>query len=118
MFNTIYLPLVEEETALVYYTFILFFTENSSIKKDKLIKFLTGSCRIPVLRAPPSIEVNFKYDCVNGCTCFPTVLIFLLHQSYQSVLRMKRKSYLCFQQHYIQTLALDGANCSIKLNLC
>ena len=74
MFNTIYLPL-EEETALVYYTFLLFFTENSSIKKDKLIKFLTGSCRMPVLRAPPSIEVNFKYNCVNGCRCFPTVLI-------------------------------------------
>ena len=75
MFNTIYLPLVEEETALVYYTFILFFTENSSIKKDKLIKFLTGSCRIPVLGTPPSIKVNFKYNCVNGCRCFPTVLI-------------------------------------------
>ena len=75
MFNTIYLPLVEEETALVYCTFLLFFTENSSIKKDKLIKFLTGSCRIPVLGTPPSIKVNFKYNCENGCRCFPTVLI-------------------------------------------
>ena len=72
---TVYLPLIEEETALVYYTFLLFFMENSSIKKDKLIKFLTGSCRIPVLGTPPSIKVNFKYNCENGCRCFPTVLI-------------------------------------------
>ena len=35
--------------------------------------FLTGSCRIPVLGAPPSIEINFKHNCVNGCRCFPTV---------------------------------------------
>ena len=37
------------------------------------MKFLTGSYRIPVLGAPPSIEVNFKLDCVNGYRCFPTV---------------------------------------------
>ena len=37
------------------------------------MKFLTGSYRIPVLAAPPSIAVNFKDDCVNVCRCFPTV---------------------------------------------
>ena len=37
------------------------------------MKFLTGSYRKPVLNAPPSIEVNFKHDCINGCRCFPTV---------------------------------------------
>ena len=37
------------------------------------MKFLTGSYRIPVLGATPSIEVNFKHDCINGCRCFPTV---------------------------------------------
>ena len=29
---------------------------------------------MPILSAPPSIKVNFKHDCVNGCRCFPTVL--------------------------------------------
>ena len=28
---------------------------------------------MPVLGAPPTIGVNFKHDCVNGCRCFPTV---------------------------------------------
>ena len=51
----------------------LFFTENSSIKEERLMKLLTGSYRIPVLDAPTSMEVNFKHDCVNGCRCFPTV---------------------------------------------
>ena len=37
------------------------------------MKFLTCSYRIPVLGAPPSIDVNFKRDCVNGFRCFPTV---------------------------------------------
>ena len=55
------------------YSIRLFFTENSSVKEEKLMKFLTGSYRIPVLGAPPIIKVNFKHDCANGCRCFPTV---------------------------------------------
>ena len=55
------------------YSIRLFFTENSLIKEEKLMKFLAGSYRIPVLGAPTNIEVNFKHDCVNGCRCFPTV---------------------------------------------
>ena len=30
------------------------------------MKFLTGPHRIPVLGGPPTIEVNFKRDYVNG----------------------------------------------------
>ena len=40
--------------------------ENPLVKEEKLMKFLTGSYRMPVLGAPPSIEVNFKHACVNG----------------------------------------------------
>ena len=58
---------------LIFNAILFFFTENSSIKEEKLMKFLTGSYRIPVLGAPPSIKVNFKHDCVNGCRCFPTL---------------------------------------------
>ena len=66
------------------------------------MKFLTGPHRIPVLGAPPTIEVNFKRDYVNGWRSFQHVLRsrrVLLHKSYKSVFRMKRKYYRRFQQH-------------------
>ena len=72
IFNAIYLSLIEAVTCTCT-VYVYFFTENSSIKEGKLMKFLTGSYRIPVLGALTNIEVNFKHDCVNGCRCFPTV---------------------------------------------
>ena len=58
MFHAIYLSLIEEGTALGKYTFLLFFTENSFMKEEKLMKFLTDSCRMPIL----GVEVNsLKY---------------------------------------------------------
>ena len=38
---------------------LLFFTEDSSINEEKLMKFLTGSYRTPVLGALPSIHSTF-----------------------------------------------------------
>ena len=43
--------------------FFPFLQKSSLIKEEKLMKFLTGSCRIPVLGTPRSTEVNFKQDC-------------------------------------------------------
>ena len=39
--------------------FFPFLQKSSLIKEEKLMKFLTGSCRIPVLGTPRSTEVNF-----------------------------------------------------------
>ena len=99
MFRAIYLSLIEEGTALVKYTFLLFFTENSFMKEEKLMKFLTDSCRMPILGAPSSIEVNFKHNCVNGCRCFPTVSICSFTSELPVHIQDKRKYYPCFQQH-------------------
>ena len=99
MFHAIYLSLIEEGTALVKYTFLLFFTDNSSMKGEKLMKFLTDSCRMPILGAPPSIEVNFKHDCVNGCRCFLTVSTCSFTSELPVGIQDKSKCYPCFQQH-------------------
>ena len=99
MFHATYLPLIEEGTALVSFTFTLFFMENPFVKEEKLMKFLTGSYRMPALGAPPSIEVNFKQDCVNGCRCFPTVSTCSFTLELPVHIQNKRKCYPCFQQH-------------------
>ena len=39
--------------------FFPFLQKSSLIKEEKLMKFLTDSCRIPVLGTPRSTEVNF-----------------------------------------------------------
>ena len=95
------------------YSIHLFFTENSSIKEEKLMKFLTGSYRIPLLGAPPSIEVNFKHDCVNGCRYFPTVSTCFFTLELPVHIQTEEEMLSVFS-----TLALDGANSSIKLKLC
>ena len=80
MFHAIYLSIIEEETGLVKYIFLLFFTENSSLKEEKMMKFLTGSYGTPILGALPSIKGNFKHDCVNRCTdVFPVPIDIFLY---------------------------------------
>ena len=43
--------------------------ENSIIKPEKLMKFLTGSEAIPAFGVPTKIEVS----CPKSCRCFPAV---------------------------------------------